>query len=144
MRGNYRINESQAACDTIEGEMVFIDLVNNSYYSVTGSGGCIVEMLRRGYAVYEICDQFRAWDPKFTKTSVEQIESFVEILIDANLVIGQETTTAASKTEFELSTHFTEPKLEKFGDLPALLAFSPNLNLDSEVDASDMNDRKAA
>lgn len=130
MSDRYRINEPQAACDIIDGEAVFIDFVSGSYFSVTGSGAEIVEMLRHGLSESEITAAFRDSDRGFTETSTTQIQSFIEVLLTEQLIVRQSEKPNSIDAVSYNCRQFSPPGLEKFDDLQDLLLLDPIHDVD--------------
>lgn len=132
--GSYRLNEPQIALEIVDGEAVVIDFESGVYFSITGSGGQIVELLGQGYTTEEIaeqlCQQYLAEPGEISRSVAEFTETLLsnQLIVPANLRVrtAAETTPAADRTPFPA------PALERFEDLEWLLTMDPIHDVDQQ------------
>jgi hypothetical protein len=71
-----RINAENVVHETVDGEVIVIDLTNGSYYSLAGSGPTIWEMLAAGASAPEICAALKSGfeaEPDVIEASVSSL-----------------------------------------------------------------------
>ncbi len=123
-----RINSADVVHETIDGEVIVIDLARGSYYNLAGGGVRIWEMLGAGASAEEITSSLGA-----DESQRRQVEAFLEQLLSEALVVPDEGAAgpngigaAASPAEFE------PPRFEKYDDMQDYFLLDPI----HEVDAS--------
>ena len=127
----YRVNQSKVIFEAFEDEMVLINLDSGNYYSFSGSGAVIWDLLAAGNSVTEIVQRLRA---HFSNDGTEiepNVTSFVENVVSEGLVLPRDgesagndgpNTAAASPLKGD---RFEPPKLQKFSDMQELLLLDP-------------------
>ncbi len=119
--------------ETLEGETIVIHLETGSYYSLTGSGAEIWELLSTGPSVAEICTALgRRYGQHETEIRA-QIESFIADLEGEGLIEAGTASTNGAPTSTngvpapaaEPGQPWEPPKLERYDDMRDFLLVDP-------------------
>ncbi len=135
-----RINSPSVVQDTIDGEVVIVNLKSGSYYSLDGVGADIWSFLEQGNTVDQIVERMaRKYDgsrsdiQKGVNTLVTELqgeELVVPARTKASLVSGE------AKTEQSPTgsprPRFLNPKLQKYTDMQDLLLLDPIHDVDDK------------
>jgi hypothetical protein len=140
MEDFYCINEPQIACDIINGEAVFIDFESGTYFSASGSGGSILQLIKDGHSVTAVIGMLGETYADFNSMDEHTVREFVERLEDDNLIVATPERQNQRLVASPKQTVFARPVLEKFEDLQDLLLLDPI----HEVDPTGWPARKAA
>ena len=122
MRGRFRINTADVVFEEVEGEVILIDLSRGCYFSLSGSGSAVWEMLGRGVSVEDVCEALAAGEAER-----EQVEALVDRLAEESLILVAEDG-GAGETAGEAVANgapFAEPVLEKYEDLKDYFLIDP-------------------
>jgi Coenzyme PQQ synthesis protein D (PqqD) len=128
----FRVN-SQIIWETIEGEVLLINLGTGNYYSLRGTGAAIWNAVERGARVSETLEFVeRAYEGEHELEAA--LIRFLEEVVAEELVIpippdGEETT-ALDETILS-DAPFETPVLEKFTDMQDLVLLDPVHDIDS-------------
>jgi hypothetical protein len=120
--------------ETVDGEVIAIDLVSGSYYSLAGSGPAVWEVLGSGASEAEIAaalaDRFEADD--------ETIAAAVSVLLgqlqEGNLVVSDEQPGEAAPPTADGSGEkipFEAPRLERYTDMKDYFLLDPIHEVDT-------------
>lgn len=130
----YRMNEPSVASETIDGEVVIINLETGTYFSLTFVASQIWELLGRGMTAKQIVDQI---DSKYNSNGVDlthTVETFIDSLIEEKLIVEAIDSEQSDPELNPISTDghastdklpFTAPVLSKFTDMQELLFLDP-------------------
>jgi hypothetical protein len=131
-----RINAPQVIHESIDGEVIVIDLGTGSYYSLKDSGAAVWDALDRTGGATER-DLVHALEARY-EGSREQFEAGVQYLLnvlrDEGLVVEAETAgLPAAILEEAAGTRvaFETPRLEKFTDMQDLVLLDPVHEVDA-------------
>jgi hypothetical protein len=124
-----RINTPQISHQTIDGEVVAINLENGCYYSLLDLSASIWHQLAGGVSRAAILDAVTRAYPSHPDAS-EQVSTFIDQLLADGLVV-EEGAEAVAAPAVALPDAFTAPKLEKFTDMQELLMLDPIHEVDS-------------
>ncbi len=137
MTGRFRANSPQTIHQTIDGEVVIINLATGSYYSLRGSGARIWDLLTTGHSLAEVAstlqDGYRSVDGEIERS----VSRLVAELEAEGLIVPAGGDTPASSTASisgvpEASERFEPPTLEKFDDMQDLILLDPVHEVDQE------------
>lgn len=126
-RGRFRVNAPKVTHETIDGEVVIINLDTGCYYSTSGVGATMWGMLDAGMPAADLAS---AIGRRYTATS-QEIESAVETLLSAlqteGLIVPDPTRESAlpTATVTNGSLPFKPPTLHKYDDMQDLLLLDP-------------------
>lgn len=119
--------------ETVDGEVIAIDLANGSYYSLAGSGPAIWELLGGGASEAEIgaalADRFEAEQAEIGPAVLTLLGQLQE-----NGLIVSETKTAAERSEIPSATEkapFEAPRLERYTDMKDYFLLDPIHEVDT-------------
>lgn len=84
----FRIDAENVVHETVDGEVIAIDLANGSYYSLAGSGPAIWDILARGATESEICDALATRFEADAQTIRGEVSTLLEKLGESGLVIA--------------------------------------------------------
>lgn len=121
---HYRVNTQDVVFEEVEGEVILIDLARGCYFSLSGSGPAVWEMLGRGSSVAGVCEALTA-----NAAEREQVEALVARLAEESLILAAGDEAEAAPTPApEVApngTPFAEPVLEKYEDLKDYFLIDP-------------------
>lgn len=128
---SYKINIPRVTSQTIDGEVIIIDLQNGNYYSLTQTGAIVWSGIEDG----RFSDEITAWiaaehdgEPELVKSSIEQ---FLDTLLEEELIVVNESreiddfAAALPTAAPNCLPSFTPPSLQKYTDMQDLLLLDP-------------------
>ena len=134
----HRVNSPRVMHETIEDEVIVIDLNTGSYYSLRASGAAIWHALERGLPDDEIADAVAArydGDPAEIAAAVSELlrELSQEGLIESanGAGDGQLAATATAPQDDRPRERFQRPVLEKHTDMQDLILLDPVHEVDA-------------
>jgi hypothetical protein len=127
-----RIGSEHVTSETVDGEVVILDQVSGSYYSLTGAGAEIWALLASPRSAAELVAAASARfdaEPATVRAEVERL--LAELEREALLVRAEGAGDAPGPTTSEgPRVAWSAPKLEKFTDLQQLLLLDPIHDVD--------------
>jgi hypothetical protein len=138
MSKRYRVNSPRVMYETIEGEVIVIDLTTGSYYSLRASGAEIWHALERGLPEEEIADAVAVrYDGADAEISAA-VSKLLHELREEGLIESSNGTgdvapaVAASPAEDDRPRErFEPPVLEKHTDMQDLILLDPVHEVDA-------------
>jgi hypothetical protein len=128
MTMRHRVNSPNVIHETIEGEVVLIDLKTGTYYSLRGVGAAIWEDLVAGAGADEIAGDLRRRYDASDDQIADAVQTLIRELEDEGLVRAE----AADEEAVTLPTledggrpPFEMPSLEKHTDMQDLILLDP-------------------
>jgi len=136
---NWRINTAKVIHETVEGETLIINTETGVYYSTSGSGAVLWQLLNRGLDVGAMVEQFLqqySGTPEAEEIR-EEIARFVGELQQEDLLVLVAEEDARSQYEMKTETDslpvgqatitspFAAPILYKFTDMEEILLIDP-------------------
>jgi hypothetical protein len=124
----YRVNAQDIMHETIDGEVVIVNLDSGAYYAFDGSGEYIWDRLSQDGASQE--QLVKELEPRFHAPAQEiraGVESFLAQLLDEALIVVAEGAAALAPATAmaEPAGAFLAPQLNKYTDMEALLLADP-------------------
>ncbi|MEM7167638.1 MAG: PqqD family protein [Planctomycetota bacterium] len=117
MSTRYQVSGPHIVHETIDDEVVIVNMETGAYYSLQGSGQAIWSLAEAGKDASEIDASFAA------APGVEPIEKFLQELVSEQLITVSERAAAA---EVDVAPgEFVAPALEKFTDMEDFLLVDP-------------------
>ena len=128
----YEINEPSIVSETIDGEVVIINLDQGSYYSLRGSAAEIWEGLQDGHGAGALRRRLEARFQGDTAEMEHAVSDFLSQLLKEEILRPGSNDAAASDAPIsaaavaqEEKSPFQMPLLEKFTDMEHLLLLDP-------------------
>lgn len=115
----YRISSMKIAHQNIDGEIIVIHYETGNYYSLSGSGARLWEMLERPQSVEALAARFENGRDRAERA----VTTFVEKLLGEGLI--ERTHEAAMPVANGELIPFAPPVLERYSDLQQLLLADP-------------------
>jgi hypothetical protein len=123
----FRVNSPQIIWETVEEEVLLIDLGTGNYYSLRGSGAVIWHAVEQGAPVSEIVALLERAYGGDNELEVA-LTRFLEEIVAEGLVVPMaadgEATTAVEETIVS-GAPFETPLLEKYTDMQELVLLDP-------------------
>ncbi|HEX4464388.1 MAG TPA: PqqD family protein [Solirubrobacterales bacterium] len=119
--------------ETVDGEVIAIDLANGSYYSIAGSGPAIWELLVRGVGEAEVgtalAGRFEAEDGEIA-TAVSELLAQLQ---ENGLIVSEAGAAANAPTvsSSEEKAPFEAPRLERYTDMKDYFLLDPIHEVDT-------------
>jgi hypothetical protein len=136
----FRVNSPQVVCETIDGEVVIVNLDKGIYYSLLKTGADVWSRIERQLDRQSLVQEMAQSYDGSVEEIAEAIDEFLANLQQEELIVADsmaeaanidnsttETTTATDKPRFE------KPMLEKFTDMEDLLLLDPIHEVDIEA-----------
>src|SRR4051812_41782832 len=114
----FEVNGPSAVSETIDGEVVIVNLESGAYYSIRGFGATLWTALESGHSVAAILAELAAV-PHGDADLERAVESFVTSLIEEKLLRPAEREQVVSAPSLS-GDDYSQPRFEKFSDMEAL------------------------
>lgn len=122
----YKFNAPRMIHETIEKETVVIDTETGVYFSITGSGYLIMQMLDQGAPMVDLAARLAATFGIDAASLRPQVADFVaQLLTEEMIVPAEEAPGAVAALVFADGESYAPPILEKFTDMHDLLLMDP-------------------
>ena len=134
----FRVNSPQVVCETIDGEVVIINLDKGIYYSLLKTGADVWSRIERQLSRHELIQEVaRAYDGSIEEIAIA-VDEFIANLLEEELIVVDANATAtptdnSSDTISIDKPRFEKPLLEKFTDMEDLLLLDPIHEVDVEA-----------
>ena len=130
----YRVNGQRVASETLDGEVVILDQVVGTYYSLGGSGADVWEMLVTGASAESIVTAMAARFEGDPRQIAEAVRGLVDELARDGLL--DEVADAAGPAVDDQAHSgarraWAAPRLERFTDLQSRLLLDPIHDVDA-------------
>ena len=126
---SYRINEPSVATEKLDNEVMIVNLEKGNYYSLTGTGATIWDLIVSGRTEAAILDEVMASYSGDSGDIRRNLDSFVSELCAEQLIVTTEPKslngTHAPKPVAGSRPKFAAPHLEKYTDMQELLLIDP-------------------
>jgi coenzyme PQQ synthesis protein D (PqqD) len=131
----YRVNSGDVVHETIEGEVIAIDLARGSYYNLAGSGPRIWSQLIEGASVASIASGFES-----SEDVEQEVAALIDRLAQEALIVEQPDAAASGSPAQAEPVPFEPARFEKYTDMEDYFLLDPI----HEVDASGWPNRPPA
>jgi len=117
--------------DSIDGEVIIVNLIKGIYFSISGSGERIWDCISNGWSIENVAEYLRTEFVNVPDDVTDKITTFAEKLEDEGLIKRSDDRPPANeKLTVNASTNgarltFEEPSLTVFTDMEALLLLDP-------------------
>lgn len=129
----FKVNSPQVVCETIDGEVVIVNLEQGHYYSLLGTGVKIWEGIEQSLCRQDLLEMIlNLYDGNYEEIA-RSVHGFIEILQKEGLIClnsdngltgeRSESSQVINSTSEKLS--FEIPTLEKYSDMEDLLLIDP-------------------
>jgi len=127
-----RIDTENVVHETVDGELIAIDLSGGSYYSLSGSGPAIWALLLGGATEAEICEALALAYEGEPETIRGAVSSLLEQLLESGLAVPGDGTGETPALEVPAEkTAFEPPKLERYTDMKDYFLLDPIHEVDT-------------
>ncbi len=125
----FKIKNSDIAHETIDGEVVIVNLKNGYYYSTDGAGATVWNLLKDGANIEEIADVLAERYDQGRDKLKRTVDEMVRELLEEGLIIGDSKRNSLgnfdeTKVNGE-KLKFIAPVLHKYRDMQDLLLLDP-------------------
>jgi len=124
----FKLNTPNVVQETIDGEVVIVDLKKGYYYSLVGTGAEIWSYIEQGISQEEIIAIFKQKYLGEEDNLTSTINSFLESLLSEEILILDHKTEEKfilESIEIKEKLPLNPPKLTKYTDMEDLLALDP-------------------
>src|SRR5476649_1310967 len=132
---SFRINRPQVICQTIEVEVVVINLQTGSYYSLTGAAAAIWDALEHGAVAAQITGALASHFTDCDAGLENIVDGFLNELRGESLIVPAENGVPAANGALNGAQvkreKFVRPALKKFTDMQELLLLDPIHEVDA-------------
>jgi hypothetical protein len=131
----FEVNEPMVISETIDGETVIINLITGTYYSLKDSGATIWSGIQQPARMADIADRIRTTFDVGEANVETEIGALVDRLIEEELIrpAAQAVPSIAAVPGVGVAlVPFSQPTLQKFTDMEAMLLLDPVHDVDDE------------
>lgn len=127
----FRIKSPQVIHETIDGEVVIVNLETGHYYMLKGTGERIWAAVGRGASVADILGELGGSAGDGGDGREGAVSTFVEELVREGLIVpaeepaGESRRAAARAPAAGADAPFTAPEIQKFQDMKELILLDP-------------------
>ena len=129
---HFRVNSPKVTHETLDGEVVIINLDTGSYYSMNAIGAAIWNLLDAGTPVEQIIATLSQRYPGDPQEVTVGVRTLIEKLLEENLMVVDEASRAGETNGAPvMASHetalpaFELPILQKYTDMEDLLLLDP-------------------
>ena len=133
LAARFRINGPDVIAESIDGEVIIINLNSGAYYSSLGSGGAIWAALAANHSVDEAIDLLAGRYGEPREVVAREIAGFVTQLLDEGLMVESGAAGSADGIDLGAGGVFETPVLSKYTDMQELLLLDPIHDVDPSV-----------
>ncbi len=127
-----RIDTENVVHETVDGELIAIDLSGGSYYSLSGSGPAIWALLLGGATEAEICAALALTHEGEPEAIRAEVADLLEKLLESELAVpGDGTGRVQSLDAPAEKAAFEPPKLERYTDMKDYFLLDPIHEVDT-------------
>ncbi len=121
-------NRKEVAATVIDGEAIFINLSNGTYYSADQVGGVVCALIEKNFSFQEIINEItRCYDVSSLQAQ-EDLQNLLQEMIQENLIFVSPSLERGEAYQVELANGrmgYIPPKLCTYRDMGDLLALDP-------------------
>ncbi len=123
----YTIDSKNVTHETIDGEVVAICLRSGYYYSITGTGGKVWDLLVLGLSVEQIIKELQILYAVDAQVALEDLSRFLADLEREGLITQEEASTEPRHLfpTGEEQLPYASPSFERFDDMQEMLILDP-------------------
>jgi Coenzyme PQQ synthesis protein D (PqqD) len=128
----FRINSPQVVSETIDGEVVIVNLDKGIYYSLLKTGADVWSRIERQLDRHQLIQEVaRSYDGSVEEIAIAIDEFIANLLAEELIVVDPQARVANSANSPEIleiqtdKPRFEKPLLEKFTDMEDLLLLDP-------------------
>lgn len=126
----YRVNTPLIATEKLDNEVMIVNLGKGNYYSLTGTGAVIWDLIASGRTKAAIVDEVVDNYVGDSDTIRQSLDRFVSELCDENLIVAgdgasQSSSDVPKRAASADRPRFAAPQLEKYTDMQELLLIDP-------------------
>lgn len=130
----FSVNIPTVAHESIDGEVIVINLISGNYYSLEGTGAEIWESIDRGYSLPKITALFADRYTTDAANISPTIDRFVAELERENLIVARIQDTPERQPARSInpqSIAFIPPIINRYSDMQELLLLDPIHDVDA-------------
>jgi len=128
MNKTYKINESKAISETIDGETIIINLETGYYYSVNKTATIIWNEIQKNNPTKNISQHFLNLYEVDEDTAEKSITEIISILLKDDLILELDSEISPNIMEQRtnpMKGKFIMPKIERYDDMAGALMSDP-------------------
>ena len=138
----FRVNEPKVVHETIDGEVVLVNLERGDYFSLVTAGAEIWDGLAKGLSQGEIVTEITQRYEGDRETIEQAIHNFIDQLQKEELIVVAPTSEASNSNLSDNQSPtipsaeklpFVPPSLDKYTDMEELLALDPIHEVDEQM-----------
>jgi hypothetical protein len=121
----FRIDEPRVISELMDGELVLVHFDSGCYYSVTGVGADVCQLLSAGCTVGQVVDRLTAHYRLPQSRVGSDVRSYVEQLAQEKLLVPVVNASRAEREVALTTANYETPRFEKFDDMADQLLLDP-------------------
>lgn len=126
---SWKVAGAHIVSEKIADEVIIVDLVDGSYFSLSGCGIAIWEFVKNGYSKDQIVEALSSSLTSIPGDLDQHIETFIASLLEEKLIVPQSgdgvSATVVSGASTVDKTAFEAPSVQKFTDMEDVLKMDP-------------------
>jgi hypothetical protein len=124
-KDRFRIDEPRVISELMDGELVLVHFESGCYYSITGVGADVCQLLSAGCTVGQVVDRLAAHYRQPQSQVGSDVRSYVEQLVQEKLLVAVADAPRAEREVTLASADYEPPRFEKFDDMADQLLLDP-------------------
>ena len=124
----YKINESKAISETIDGETIIINLETGYYYSVNKTATVIWNKIKNGNSIQDISQYFLNHFEADTDTLEKSVSEIIGLFLKDDLILETDSDIPLCIRETHagiIKEYFITPRIERYDDMAGALMSDP-------------------
>jgi hypothetical protein len=133
LAARFKVNEPDVVAESIDNEVIIINLNSGAYYSSLGTGGAIWQALVANHTLDETLDLLAAHYDRPRQEIEAGVTQFVAQLLDEALLLESAEPATGNGLELGQPAVFETPVLSKYTDMQELLLLDPIHDVDPSI-----------
>jgi hypothetical protein len=122
----FRIDSNRFAHETVDDEVILIDMDEGNYFSMRESAAAIWQLLEQGRSSTEIVSELERATGVDSRQIQPEVNALLDQLIKERIVCLEPGSNQQDSDQIAISiTEYSTPKLEKFTEMQDLLTLDP-------------------
>ena len=124
-KDRFRIDEPRVISELMDGELVLVHFESGCYYSITGVGADVCQLLSAGYTIGQVIDRLATHYRQPQPRVASDMRSYVDQLAEERLMVPLANAQPAQREVAITAANYEMPRFEKFDDMADQLLLDP-------------------
>lgn len=133
MTSRYKVNAPRVIHETLDGEVVAIDLASGAYFSMRGTGAVIWDAVAAGLDTDTVVEHVRATHDTGDADVSTDVKTFVEDLVVRELIVAGDGEAPRDVPDPGTGLDYTTPEVEAYTDMADVILLDPVHDVDASA-----------